>query len=210
MGDTSANPDASYVCGAEAFADDNVTVVAYVTVAGSNASEAKILCSTLSSSSSFREVTSMSVSGTAACYLTTAHGTATARVYTAPNGSLVTTDELCSSLLNGAGISATPTPQGVTYACTGSAPDGVSITYGSDSSNTAASALPFQASSSLDSQAEYYDITAQLQGSGSITCTLTVQSDVSGTVTKEGSATGGYEIASVEICSDFTGGWQTC
>jgi hypothetical protein len=105
---------------------------------------------------------------------------------------------------------ATPLPEGVLYACTGSTPNGVDITYGSDSSSSDATALPFSATSALDSSAEYYTIMAQLQGGGSVNCTLTVQSNASGTVTKTGSANGGYTIADLEICSDFTGGWETC
>jgi hypothetical protein len=65
----------------------------------------------------------------------------------------------------------------------------------------------------LSSSAEYYDVSAQLGGGGSITCSVTVhwnQGGRSHAARKVGSASGGYNIASPEVCSDFTGGWQAC
>lgn len=105
--------------------------------------------------------------------------------------------------------------QGAYFACTGSTPDGVSITYGTDSSNlNGASSVPWAASIPLDNSAQYYNVSAQLQGpDGSITCTTTVVYKLGGsthTVTNSGSAQGNYNIASAEICSDDNGGWETC
>lgn len=105
-------------------------------------------------------------------------------------------------------------PEQVTYSCTGSAPDGVNITYGPNGSNHSATSLPFHHTEPLTSGAEYYVTTAQLQGSGSVSCTTTVQTDnFDGTaddVTNTGSADGGYNIASAQVCSDFSTGWTRC
>lgn len=105
-------------------------------------------------------------------------------------------------------------PQQVTYSCTGSAPDGVDITYGPVGSNHSASHLPFTHTDSLDASAQYYVTTAQLSGSGSVSCTTTVQTDnadgSANQVTKTASADGGYNIASAQVCSTFNGGWQAC
>jgi hypothetical protein len=98
------------------------------------------------------------------------------------------------------------------FACSGSAPSGVDITYGSDSSNlTGGTTLPWSASLPLDSQMQYVNVTAQLQGDGSVSCTTTVN-DNGQTVTKSGTASGGYQIASAEICNESQagGGWVSC
>ena len=104
---------------------------------------------------------------------------------------------------------ATPGP-GATFSCTGSTPVGVDITYGTDSSNySGASTVPWQATLPFDSNALYYDVTAQLNGSGSVTCTTTVKWS-GGSVTQTGTAVGDYNILIAEICSNFSGGWQPC
>jgi hypothetical protein len=121
-----------------------------------------------------------------------------------------------------AGSSASATPptntaaaQGAYFACTGSTPDGVDITYGTDSSNlSGASNVPWAATLPLDTSAEYYNVSGQLQGEdGSITCTTTVvykEGGTTHTVTNSGTAQGDYNIASAQICSDDNGGWETC
>jgi hypothetical protein len=105
-------------------------------------------------------------------------------------------------------------PAQVTYSCKGTAPDGVDITYGPDGSNHSASSLPFTHTDSLDTTAQYYVTTAQLQGSGNVSCTTIVQTDngdgTAHQVTKDASADGGYNIASAEVCSTFDGGWEAC
>lgn len=101
-------------------------------------------------------------------------------------------------------------PEKVTYHCTGHAPDGIDITYGPEGSNFSASHLPFTKSVTLDDSAQYYAIQGQLSGAGSVTCTLTVQTSDGTVVTQSGSASGGYNIASAEICSTFDGGWDKC
>lgn len=100
-------------------------------------------------------------------------------------------------------------PQQVTYACTGHAPAGVDITYGSDGSNHSATSLPFTHTDPLDTSVQYYVTTAQLQGGGSVSCTTTVQGS-GGAVSASGSADGGYNIASAQVCSTFDGGWDRC
>lgn len=49
-----------------------------------------------------------------------------------------------------------------------------------------------------------YAINAQLQGGGTVSCSISVD----GKVISQGSASGGYNIASCEISQDFSGGWQ--
>jgi hypothetical protein len=102
-----------------------------------------------------------------------------------------------------------PMPSQVTFACTGSAPDGINITYGPEGTNDSAGSLPFTKTVPLDSGAPYYNVTAQLSGSGHVSCTTVVEWDGQ-SVTQSGSASGGYNIASAEMCSAFTGGWEKC
>jgi len=102
------------------------------------------------------------------------------------------------------------------FSCTGTAPEGVSITYGTDTSNlNGASTVPWQASLPLPSTAEYANVSAQLQGpDGSIRCTTTVTWSSDGrshTVSQSGSAAGDYNIASAQVCTDqFNGNYTSC
>lgn len=109
---------------------------------------------------------------------------------------------------------AAPVAQTVTYSCTGHAPDGINITYGPEGSSFAASTLPFTQTAALDSTVQYYVTEAQLQGGGSVSCSTVINyTDGSGTsqsVTKNAAASGGYNIASAEVCSDFESGWEGC
>ena len=93
----------------------------------------------------------------------------------------------------------------VVFTCQGDAAD---VTYGSDSNNIQG-VVPMNRTLPLDPSAEYYAISAQLNGGGSVTCAVTVNDDGTPT-TKTGSATGGYNIAQAEICSSFDGGWDPC
>jgi hypothetical protein len=61
----------------------------------------------------------------------------------------------------------------------------------------------------LNPNGEFYYVSAQLQGSGSVTCTTTVTWS-GGSVTQTGSAVGGYNILNAEVCSNFSGGWEPC
>jgi hypothetical protein len=57
---------------------------------------------------------------------------------------------------------------------------------------------------SIKKDALYYQVTAQLQGGGDVTCTLTI-----GDAVKVGHARGGYNICSAQLNSDpINGGWD--
>lgn len=100
----------------------------------------------------------------------------------------------------------------VEFLVSGSAPDGINITYGPSGSNlsgpstldgTATMSVPFDAS------AEYYALSAQLQGDGDITCKIvaTGPGDVPLTVS-HGAASGGYNICSAQATSSDGVNWQ--
>jgi len=89
----------------------------------------------------------------------------------------------------------------VVFTVTGSAPNGVDITYGDDSSNYEGT-LPLRVSLPVDDNALYYSVNAQLNGSGSITCKVVI-----GDAVEVGHAVGGYNICSAQLNSGFTGGW---
>jgi hypothetical protein len=95
-------------------------------------------------------------------------------------------------------------PQVVTFTVTGSAPDGVDIQYGSDSSNNSPSgvALPWTITMPYDSNAEYYSVSAQLQGDGTLQCSVTVHGK-----TKNASANGAYQICDAQL-SNLGFGWS--
>jgi hypothetical protein len=109
-----------------------------------------------------------------------------------------------------AATSAAPTPDQVVFKCTGTTDgNGIDITYGPEGSDYSASSLPFSKTMTLDSSAQYYDVQAQLQGGGEVTCSTTVDWSGGPTV-NQGTASGGYNIADAEVCSDFSDGWTTC
>ncbi|MFE2969886.1 hypothetical protein ACFXKC_40715 [Streptomyces sp. NPDC059340] len=96
----------------------------------------------------------------------------------------------------------------VVFKVWGTAPAGAlgpaDITYGSDSDNRQGhwknggftEKLPFK------KDAMYYAVNAQLQGSGDIHCSVTVDGK-----TKTGHASGGYNICSAQLSSGFSG-WE--
>jgi hypothetical protein len=90
------------------------------------------------------------------------------------------------------------------FSVTGSAPAGVDITYGSDGSNyQGPSQPPMHETLNIQKDALYYQVTAQLQGGGDITCKLEI-----GDAVKIGHARGGYNICSAQLNSDpVNGGW---
>ena len=104
----------------------------------------------------------------------------------------------------------TTAPAQVTYACTGNAPGGIDITYGPEGSNYSATQLPFSKTVPLDASAGYYATEAQLSGSGQVTCTTTVQMNDGSQTVNTASASGDYNIANAEVCSNFEGTWQKC
>jgi hypothetical protein len=135
---------------------------------------------------------------------------------TSPSSSIVPTAAPTSTPLPAKVVSsaAPPVTQTVTYSCTGHAADGVDITYGPEGSSLSASSLPFTKTAALDTNVQYFVTEAQLQGDGSVSCTTVIHyTDSSGntqSVTQSATASGGYNIASAEVCSTFTGGWQDC
>lgn len=82
---------------------------------------------------------------------------------------------------------------------------GLDIGYGSDSDARKGTFDDgrFEATLTLDKKAMYYNVNAQLQGSGDINCSVTVDGK-----TKKGHASGGYNICDAQLSSDFTGGWS--
>lgn len=112
--------------------------------------------------------------------------------------------------LNPMPTSAAPVvPDQVTFSCTGTAPDGVDITYGAEGSQNEAHHLPFTKTVALSDSAQYYAVQAQLSGGGHVSCTTTVQYQ-GNDVKQSGEASGGYNIASAEVCSSFDGSWDAC
>jgi hypothetical protein len=91
----------------------------------------------------------------------------------------------------------------------GTAPAGalgpLNITYGSDSDNRdgAFENGKFEATLPLDDDAMYFSVTAQLQGSGDIHCSVTV-----GGKTKKAHAAGDYNICMAQLSSGLLGGWN--
>lgn len=82
---------------------------------------------------------------------------------------------------------------------------GVDIMYGSDSQHNSPSSvtLPWTITMPYDSKAQYYNVTAQLQGaSGSLQCSVTVQGHK-----KSGSASGAYQICDAQL-NNYGFGWQ--
>ena len=82
---------------------------------------------------------------------------------------------------------------------------GLDIGYGSDSDMRKGTFKDgrFEATLTLHKDALYYDVHAQLQGSGDINCSVTVDGK-----TKKGHASGGYNICNAQLSSNFTGGWS--
>jgi hypothetical protein len=111
---------------------------------------------------------------------------------------------------------ASPTPAAATrveFVVTGSAPDGIDITYGPSGSNfggpsvlngTARMSVPFRADDN------FYALSAQLQGAGSIRCKIVVTGPGDDPLTvSHGAASGGYNICSAQATSDDGGfTWQ--
>ncbi|MCX4809419.1 hypothetical protein OG601_02120 [Streptomyces sp. NBC_01239] len=82
---------------------------------------------------------------------------------------------------------------------------GLDIGYGSDSDTRKGTFKDgrFEATLTLDKDAMYYHVNAQLQGSGDINCSVTADGK-----TKKGHASGGYNICNAQLSSNFTGGWS--
>jgi hypothetical protein len=104
---------------------------------------------------------------------------------------------------------AKPEKDVVTFKVWGTAPAGalgpLDITYGSDSDSRQGSFGngKFTTTLPLDDDAMYYNVTAQLQGSGEIWCSVTVGGEA-----KKGHASGGYNICDAQLSSGLFGGWD--
>ncbi|MGW0578591.1 hypothetical protein ACWD25_22080 [Streptomyces sp. NPDC002920] len=102
-----------------------------------------------------------------------------------------------------------PKKKVVTFKVWGTAPAGalgpLDITYGSDSDNRKGSFKngKFEATLPLDEDAMYYTVMAQLQGSGDINCSITVDGH-----TEKGHASGGYNICNAQANAGLLGGWD--
>ena len=114
----------------------------------------------------------------------------------------------------GAGTGKNDTPKDdtdgkVVFKVWGTAPagalGGLDIGYGSDSDTRKGTFKDgrFEATLTLDKGAMYYNVNAQLQGSGDINCSVTADG-----TTKKGHASGGYNICDAQLSSNFTGGWS--
>jgi len=106
--------------------------------------------------------------------------------------------------------STTSIPPTTFFTCSGSAPGGVRITYGTDSSNVdGGSSLPWHAYLPVTSGVQSYFVLAQLHGTaGRVTCSTAV--DVNGSiVTQTATATGGHSAAIANVCSNGDV-WQRC
>ncbi|HEY3206155.1 MAG TPA: hypothetical protein VGJ58_04315 [Gaiellaceae bacterium] len=90
------------------------------------------------------------------------------------------------------------------FSVTGSAPQGVDITYGSDGTNLQGPKHPpMNKTMNVNNDALYYQVTAQLQGGGNVTCKVKI-----GDAVKTGHARGGYNICSAQLNKDpIHGGW---
>lgn len=100
-------------------------------------------------------------------------------------------------------------PKIVTFKVWGTAPAGalgpLDINYGSDSDSRAGTFKngTFTATLPLDDDAMFYNVMAQLQGSGDIQCSVTIDGK-----TKKGHASGDYNICDAQMNADFLGGWS--
>ena len=93
-------------------------------------------------------------------------------------------------------------PTRVEFVVSGTAPDGIDITYGPAGSNLAGpSVLDGTATESVpfDGSAEFYALSAQLQGDGDITCKIVVTGPGDNPLTaSSGAASGSYNICSAQ------------
>lgn len=100
-------------------------------------------------------------------------------------------------------------PKVVTFKVWGTAPAGalgpLDINYGSDSDSRKGDFKngKFEATLPLKGDAMYFNVTAQLQGSGDINCSVTVDGE-----TKSGHASGDYNICNAQLSSGLLGGWS--
>lgn len=101
-----------------------------------------------------------------------------------------------------------PKKKTVIFKVWGTAPAGalgpLDITYGSDSDTRKGSFKNgvFEATLPLKNDALFFNVMAQLQGSGDINCSVTVDGH-----TEKGHASGGYNICNAQANAGLLGGW---
>jgi hypothetical protein len=97
----------------------------------------------------------------------------------------------------------------VEFIVSGSAPDGIDITYGPGGTNLSGpSVLDGTATMTVtfDASASYYALNAQLQGDGSITCKIVATGPGDQPLTaSSGAASGGYNICSAQAAPENGG-----
>ena len=164
-------------------------------------------------------VTVITLTAAAGC---SSAGTGTAAASTsaasarASQSSVAAVQSAIQSQIASQAAAASPSPAAlskVEFVVTGSAPDGIDITYGPSGSNFAGpSTLHGKARMSVkfDSSASYYALNAQLQGAGSVACKIVVTGPGDQPLTvSHGAASGGYNICSAQATSDDGGfTWQ--
>lgn len=102
-----------------------------------------------------------------------------------------------------------PKPKVVTFKVWGTAPAGalgpLDVNYGSDSDSRKGDFKDgkFEATLPLNDEAMYFNVTAQLQGSGDINCSVTVDGE-----TKSAHASGDYNICNAQLSSGLFGSWS--
>jgi len=89
----------------------------------------------------------------------------------------------------------------VEFVVTGSAPNGVDITYGSDASNDRGR-LPLDVTKPARNNVLYW-VMAELKGGGRITCKVII-----GDAVRAGHAIGGHNVCTAQSPSDLIGGWN--
>ena len=89
----------------------------------------------------------------------------------------------------------------VEFVVTGSAPNGVDITYGSDASNYRGR-LPMDVTKPIRKNVLYW-VMAELKGGGRITCKVII-----GNAVRAGHAIGGHNVCTAQSPSDLIGGWN--
>lgn len=92
-------------------------------------------------------------------------------------------------------------PDTVTFIVSGSV---ANVTYGPAGSDFTGTVPMDKTLTIPSSPPSYYAVNAQLQGGGTVSCSIQVDGKTISTAT----ASGGYNIADCEISQDFTGGWQ--
>jgi hypothetical protein len=109
VADTPANPDRTYLCAAAAMSGGQT--VAYLTVAGTDATAARSECTAVTQGSSWTAVASSPFHEnlyTPVCFVTFDAGQLTARVYTSDSGTFAEGVDLCNPLLGRHGLATLP------------------------------------------------------------------------------------------------------